>query len=139
MLVGPSMEAISQCVVSASPGPCPFENRQLFTAKQLSDRQFRVVSYNILADLYSDSDYSRTVLFPYCPPYALAYDYRKQLIIREILGYHSDLICLQEVDSKVFQFDLEPLLKIAGFDGTFQQKGASGEGLATFFNSSRFS
>ena len=25
--------------------------------------EFRVTSYNILADLYADSDYSRTVLF----------------------------------------------------------------------------
>lgn len=48
--------------------------------------RFRVLTYNILADLYCDSDYSREVLFPYCPPYALAIDYRKQLFLKEILG-----------------------------------------------------
>lgn len=47
---------------------------------------FRVVSYNILADLYADSDYTREVLFPYCPPYALSIDYRKQLFLKEIIG-----------------------------------------------------
>ncbi len=31
----------------------------------------RVMSYNILADLYADSDFSRTNLFPQCPAYAL--------------------------------------------------------------------
>ena len=48
--------------------------------------RFRVVSYNILADLYADSEVSRTQLFPYCPPYALSIDYRKQLILKELLG-----------------------------------------------------
>lgn len=46
------------------------------------------MSYNILADTYADSDYSRGVLFPYCPPYALHIDYRKQLIIKEIIGLY---------------------------------------------------
>ena len=44
------------------------------------------MSYNILADLYADSEVSRTQLFPYCPPYALSIDYRKQLILKELLG-----------------------------------------------------
>lgn len=47
---------------------------------------FRVCSYNILADLYADSDFTRTVLHPYCPPYALQIDYRKQLFLKELLG-----------------------------------------------------
>jgi len=47
---------------------------------------FRVVTYNILADLYTDSEYTRTVLHPYCPPYALTIDYRKQLILKELIG-----------------------------------------------------
>ena len=37
------------------------------------------MTYNLLADLYADSDYSRTVLHPQCPPYALEIDYRKQV------------------------------------------------------------
>jgi 2',5'-phosphodiesterase len=45
-----------------------------------------VVSYNILADLYADSEVSRTQLYPYCPEYALSLDYRKQLILKELLG-----------------------------------------------------
>jgi hypothetical protein len=44
------------------------------------------VSYNILADLYADSEVSRTQLYPYCPPYALSIDYRKQLVLKELLG-----------------------------------------------------
>ena len=47
---------------------------------------FRVVSYNILADVYADSDFTRNYLFPYCPSYALAIDYRKQLLLKELMG-----------------------------------------------------
>jgi len=60
------------------------------------------MSYNLLADLYADSDFSRTHLHPQCPPYALAVDYRKQLFIKEILGYHSDLICLVSCSTIVY-------------------------------------
>lgn len=137
-LVGPTTECISVCTVEAGPGPCPFESRHMFTTNKLIANQFRVVTYNLLADLYADSDHTRTVLFPYCPPYALASDYRKQLLIREILGYHSDLLCCQEVDSKVFDLDLMPLLRQQNYAGTFQQKGDTGEGLATFWDERRF-
>lgn len=140
LLTGPSVECISKSSVDAGPGPCPFELRHMFTLKHLetASNQFRVISYNLLADLYADSDYSRTVLFPYCPPYALAMDYRKQLLVREILGYHSDIMCLQEVDSKIFDLDLQPLFAQETYSGTFQQKGQTGEGLATFWNDKRF-
>lgn len=137
--VGPSVECISTCTVSAGPGVCLFDARHLLTPTYTPNHQFRVVTYNLLADLYADSDYSRTELFPYCPPYALAIDYRKQLFLKEIVGYHGDIICLQEVDSKIFDLDLQPLLGMSGFVGTFKAKGQTAEGLATFFNSRKFS
>lgn len=53
---------------------------------QEEKHSFRIISYNILADTYADSDFSKDVLFPYCPQYALDMDYRKQLILKEIIG-----------------------------------------------------
>lgn len=131
-----------------------------------------MVSYNILADLYCDSDYTREVLHPYCPPYALSIDYRKQLIVKEILGksfviiiliylkklwninslvlgrnftsqflsgYNADIICLQEVDKKMFNYDLNILFEDLNFEGDFcQKRGLVAEGLACFFNKSKF-
>jgi 2',5'-phosphodiesterase len=44
------------------------------------------MSYNILADVFADTEYTRNELYPYCAPYALAIDYRKQLLLKEILG-----------------------------------------------------
>lgn len=136
---GPSIEAISKTEVQAGPGICPFDERHQFTKEKLSQDKFRVVSYNLLADLYADSDYSRSHLFPYCPPYALSIDYRKQLFIKELIGYQADIMCLQEVDGKIFNYDLSPIFcDFFNYSGTYCQKGNSGEGLATFFNSDRF-
>lgn len=135
------MEAVSKCIVDAGPGYNAFETKQMFTPTKLptTGNQFRVVSYNLLADYYSDSDFSRTELFPYCPPYALAIDYRKQLFLREIRGYHADLICMQEVDEKIFDIDLTILLGQDGLKGCYKKKGDASEGLATFYDETKFS
>lgn len=137
---GPSVEIVAKNGVQAGPGICPFETRHCFTNNRLSGNSFRVVSYNLLADLYADSDFSRTNLFPYCPPYALKMDYRKQLFIKEIIGYNSDIICLQEVDTKIFDLDLKTVLEspALSYTGLMEQKGSSGEGVATFFRNDRF-
>jgi len=47
---------------------------------------FRVVTYNILADIYADSDFSRDYLFSHCPADILSIDYRKQLLLKELAG-----------------------------------------------------
>ncbi|XP_026487733.2 2',5'-phosphodiesterase 12 [Vanessa tameamea] len=137
--IGPIVESVTKNTVEAGPGPCPFENRHVFTVNKLKEKSFRCVSYNILADLYCDSDFSRTVLHPYCPPYALHIDYRKQLIIKELKGYNADIICLQEVDLKVFNSSLKPFLGCEGLEGLFYKKGkAVAEGLACFYRKDRF-
>ena len=33
--------------------------------------------------------------FTYCQPWVLSWQYRKQNIIRELLGYGADILCLQ--------------------------------------------
>lgn len=133
-------ERSAACSVQAGPGVCPFEERHLFTPEFLSGLDFRVVSYNILADLYADSDYSRDVLFGYCQKFAMSMDYRKQLFLKEIRGYHGDIICLQEVDAKLFDLDLKTLFGAAEQDYTcaFAEKREVGEGVAILHRNSRF-
>ncbi|XP_014482436.1 PREDICTED: 2',5'-phosphodiesterase 12 isoform X2 [Dinoponera quadriceps] len=135
---GTSIEVQSKGTVEAGPGLCPFDIRHEFTKNKLSGQSFRIMSYNILADTYTDSDYSKDVLFPYCPGYALDIDYRKQLILKEIIGFNSDIICLQEVDSKIYERDLLPSLSMLNYDGVFVTKNEVSEGLAMFFNHERF-
>ncbi|XP_022919250.2 2',5'-phosphodiesterase 12 [Onthophagus taurus] len=136
---GPIAQVIADVPVDASPGNCPFEYRHVFTENKCKNDEFRIVTYNILADLYCDSVFTRTVLHPYCPPYALNIDYRKQLIIKELLGYNSDIICLQEVDKKVYNYDLTSLFSMLNYGSVFSLKGNSvAEGLACFYDKSRF-
>ncbi|TRY68862.1 hypothetical protein TCAL_05072 [Tigriopus californicus] len=134
-------ETISKGEVSAGPGLCGFEARQAFTKTKTKTDELRVVTYNLLADLYADSEYSRTVLHPQCPPYALAIEYRKQLLLQELIGYNADILCLQEVDAKVFDLDLCLVLEEPqyGFQGTFASKGGSvNEGEACFWRTDKF-
>lgn len=53
---------------------------------------FTVLSYNILSDTYATSD-----VYGYCPSWALSWAYRRQNLLREIVGYRADIVCLQEV------------------------------------------
>lgn len=137
--IGSAVEAISQNIVQSGPLQDPFKEKHAVTAKRLeNNQQFRVVSYNLLADYYCDSDYSRKELFPYCPAYALEIDYRKLLFMHEMLGYNADIYCLQEVDAKVFDLDLTLYFGDDGLDGIMQKKGSNAEGIATFYRRNKF-
>ena len=193
MISGPVVESISKSTVEAGPGECPFELRHAFTKERATGQwykynalflsfavisfhltylvclcsSFRVMTYNILAGMYSDTEAAKSELFAHCPPYALDIDYRKQLLMKEILGiiitlaisssectllvgrisynylkifagYKVDIMCLQEVDERVFENDLQPILGLQGYLGIFHKKGSVKEGLACLFNTKRF-
>jgi len=127
-------------LVTAGPQCNAINSRHGWTSSKVTNEdEFRITSYNILADLYADSDYSRSVLFSQCPPYALSINYRVKLLLSEIIGYNSDIITLQEVDRKIFQNDLEPILDKDGLSGMFVKKGGQvTEGLATFYRRDKF-
>lgn len=135
---GPAKELVSAGAVEAGPGVCTFDNRHAYTVKEAEWPAVRVVSYNILADVYAQTDLSKTVLYPYCAPYALQLDYRQNLIKKELLGYNADIMCLQEVDKGVFVDSLTPALDAFGLDGVFKIKEKQHEGLATFYRRSKF-
>ncbi|MEQ2158205.1 hypothetical protein GOODEAATRI_009860 [Goodea atripinnis] len=135
---GRSKELVSEGAVEAGPGVCTSDNRHAYTSKVAEWPVVRVVSYNILADIYAQTDLSKTVLYPYCAPYALQLDYRQNLIKKELAGYNADIICLQEVDKGVFVDSLTPALDAYGLDGVFRLKEKQQEGLATFYRRSKF-
>jgi hypothetical protein len=45
------------------------------------------MSYNILADQYAGTSYAQQVLFKYCPTQLLDNNYRRQLVLQEVLRY----------------------------------------------------
>lgn len=136
--VGTATECISKNFITAGPRFCPFQKRHDFTKMKLEDKKFRVMSYNLLADYYSKTEISKKLFYPYCVPHALEIDYRKQLFMKEIIGYNSDIICLQEVDENIFELDLVPILGSKCLKGNFRKKGTTTEGLATFYDTRRF-
>ncbi|XP_030901966.2 2',5'-phosphodiesterase 12 [Melopsittacus undulatus] len=136
---GPAREVESSGPVEAGPGACIFDSRHVYTRKVCGEGSVRTVTYNILADIYAQTEYSRTVLYPYCAPYALELDYRQNLLKKELAGYSADLICLQEVDKSVFVDSLAPALDAFGLEGLFKIKEKQHEGLATFYRRDKFS
>lgn len=124
-------------VIDQAPNTEAIERRHEYTPHSLPDHQFRIVTYNLLADFYANTDYSRTKIFPYCSPSILAIGFRKALFIRELLGYHCDVMCLQEVDESTFEHDFMHAFGRAHFKGIYAKKGYLPEGLATFYNSNK--
>lgn len=114
------------------------DSRVQYTMKNLPENQFRVVSYNLLADFYAKTQYSIENLFYYCDPDYLNNDFRKKLHQKELFGYKSDFYCLQEVDEDFFNHDLTLTFQRAQMDGVYRKKFKTKEGLAIFYNSKKY-
>ncbi|VAH15721.1 unnamed protein product [Triticum turgidum subsp. durum] len=103
---------------------------------------FTVLSYNILADAYATSD-----AYSYCPTWALSWTYRRQNLMREIIGYHADIICLQEVQLNHFEDFFAPEFDKHGYQALYKKRTTEVyagvphaiDGCATFFRRDRFS
>nr|CAB3264735.1 2',5'-phosphodiesterase 12 [Phallusia mammillata] len=115
-----------------------FDSRHEHTKNWCGENRFRVMTYNILADCYASTEYAQSDLFGYCPSNFLNMSYRIQILLKEIQGYHSDLIFLQEVDRFVFDDHLVPALSLQNYAGAFGAKRQLKEGVAIFYNRSKF-
>ncbi|KAH1090430.1 hypothetical protein J1N35_017687 [Gossypium stocksii] len=107
-----------------------------------SSGTFTVLSYNILSDTYASSE-----LYSYCPSWALSWPYRRQNLLREIVGYRADIVCLQEVQNDHFEEFFAPELDKHGYQALYKRKTNEVyggnihtiDGCATFFRRDRFS
>ena len=106
----------------------------------LGNESIRVVTYNLLAAIYATS-----TQYPYCPAWALTWNFRKGQILRELAGYGADVLCLQEVQADHFESFLYPQLAAMGYEGLYKQKtrealGPRGriDGCALFFKVAKF-
>lgn len=104
---------------------------------------FKVFSYNILCD-----NYVNIQQYPYVPLAALAWDYRKELILQEIQAHDPDFVCLQEVNTDSFEDFLKPKLTYSDYEGIFWPKTRAktmsekdakvADGCATFYKTSKY-
>lgn len=123
---GESVTCVSLGVVSPSPTNTPIHRRHLQTPWQLADTdKFRMVTYNALAGVFTEEEYAKNVLYPYCDPGALAISYRQCLLMQELMGYNADVINLQEVTNSTFDKYLLPAFKDKGYDGVLQLKAGT--------------
>eukprot|EP00479_Gromia_sphaerica_P010633 TRINITY_DN494_c0_g1_i1.p1 TRINITY_DN494_c0_g1~~TRINITY_DN494_c0_g1_i1.p1 ORF type:complete len:217 (+),score=29.41 TRINITY_DN494_c0_g1_i1:498-1148(+) len=75
------------------------------------------MNYNVLAEIYATQQ-----LYPYCPLRALSWSYRRNNILREILTYNADIICLQEVQANHYDNFFLPELARHDYEGIFKKK-----------------
>ncbi|CAM4960319.1 unnamed protein product [Rotaria socialis] len=125
--------------------PCPTDlpmNRRHQLTKQYfpnDSNYIRLISYNILANGYASSTGAGETMYPYCSQEYLQHDYRKPLLLKELLGYHADIISLQECDTTFYERELSLILKANGYLGDFQIKSDRvREGEAIFYRTDRF-
>jgi CCR4-NOT transcription complex subunit 6 len=103
-----------------------------------------VFDYNILCNAYANS-----VSSDYVPSWALDWNYRKEIIVQEILQSNADIICLQEVELEQYEELFLPTLQSHGYDGAFLIKTRAKtmseaerkvvDGCATFYKRAKFS
>jgi len=104
--------------------------------------RFTVLTYNVLADLYA----SQELYGGYCPPWALSWSYRRQNLLREMLSYNADILCLQEIQSDAFDDFFGPELGRAGYLAVYKRKteqvytgsAYAIDGCATFYRKDAF-
>lgn len=149
--LGPASTLLTSRVI---PAPSPTPRRMIpinavdgianleLEGRTAASGTFTVLSYNVLSDLYATSD-----MYSYCPPWALSWPYRRQNLLREIVGYQADILCLQEVQSDHFEEFFSPELEKHGYTAVYKKKTTEVytgtayaiDGCATFFRRDRFS
>eukprot|EP01012_Entosiphon_sulcatum_P031967 TRINITY_DN4069_c0_g1_i1.p1 TRINITY_DN4069_c0_g1~~TRINITY_DN4069_c0_g1_i1.p1 ORF type:complete len:356 (-),score=48.81 TRINITY_DN4069_c0_g1_i1:2-1069(-) len=84
----------------------------------------RVVQYNVLATLYAP-------LMDYAPPNLLSWDtHRQPLLVKQLVEWNADVICLQELD-RFEQLNSQP--HALGYAGEFLKRMGKPDGAAIFY------
>jgi CCR4-NOT transcription complex subunit 6 len=107
-----------------------------------NNESFSVLCYNVLCEAAGTSR-----MYPYTPSWALTWDYRKELILTEIMNYDADFLCLQEVDIAQYEEYFMQHLSNQGYEGVYWPRGRAKtmteparrmvDGSATFFKTSK--
>lgn len=103
---------------------------------------FKVLCYNILCEKCATER-----LYGYTPSWALSWEYRKELILTEVMNYDADFLCLQEVDIGQYEDYFIKHLSEQDYEGVYwpksRYKTMSGperrlvDGSATFYKASK--
>lgn len=108
-----------------------------------STNTFTMMTYNTLCQ-----HYATTKMYKYTPSWALDWNYRRNALKDEITRQNTDIICLQEVETRTFHEFWAPTMAELGYKGLFfsktrsktmtEQESKKVDGCATFFRTSKF-
>eukprot|EP00195_Chlamydomonas_chlamydogama_P016392 CAMPEP_0202900342 /NCGR_PEP_ID=MMETSP1392-20130828/11166_1 /ASSEMBLY_ACC=CAM_ASM_000868 /TAXON_ID=225041 /ORGANISM="Chlamydomonas chlamydogama, Strain SAG 11-48b" /LENGTH=568 /DNA_ID=CAMNT_0049586715 /DNA_START=168 /DNA_END=1874 /DNA_ORIENTATION=- len=136
------VQVVQTTRVRPAPNPPLRHMVQLVPPSSHTNGRFTLLTYNLLADLYAKADFANS-----CPAWSLHWHYRKKNLLRELLTYKADILCLQEVQSDHYLEFWAPELQKAGYVAIYKKKTAeiytdnkyAIDGCATFFRRDRFS
>lgn len=104
---------------------------------------FSVLCYNILCEKYATER-----LYGYTPSWALSWDYRKELILTEVMSHDADFVCLQEVDIAQYEDYFVKHLEGQDYEGVYYPKSRyktmsdadrrQVDGCATFYKANKY-
>jgi len=95
----------------------------------------RVMTYNLLADMYASRETDQIAMYNHCESQYLSRKRRMPMLMYEILAYRPDVVCLQEVDSDVFESLFRPVMESQGYQGYYSNKASAQlEGCALFWS-----
>ena len=84
-------------------------------------------------------------MYPYCPLWALSWNFRRRNLMRQMTRFDADIYCLQEVQADRFEQFFYPTFRANGYEGLYKKKtreamGRKGkvDGCAIFFKANRF-
>ena len=116
-----------------------FSNRASFLSTPLPSSSLRIVTYNILADLYTSQKAQQKTMWSYTSPKFLHSSHRMPLILCELIYHSPTIILLQEVDTTAYEALFSPVLSALGYEGAFGEKcGKQREGVAIFWRTDEF-
>ncbi|KAH7889076.1 Endonuclease/exonuclease/phosphatase [Phlebopus sp. FC_14] len=112
-------------------------------ANDLHTETFSALCYNILCEKYATER-----LYGYTPSWALSWDYRKELILTELMNYDADFLCLQEVDIAQYEDYFVKHLQGQDYEGVYYPKSRyktmsdadrrQVDGCATFYKADKY-
>ncbi len=135
------------CAVPMPPPERQWQSMQSETERKVqesdpSSESFSILCYNILCDIYATER-----MYGYTPSWALKWDYRKELILTEIMSYDADFLCLQEVNRLQYEEYFTEHLSTQGYEGAQWPKSRARtmsdsarrmvDGCATFWKASK--
>ena len=99
-----------------------------------SAQQFRVMTYNVLAETYAIG-YSR-YKYAKVPDNVIDWQYRFGVLKEHFTKSDADIICLQEIEEPSFKNEFSTFFKELGYSGIMQEKKTIGN--AIFYRDSKF-